>query len=272
MLILTHFRVTNGPRSAEGVGVITRLLAVGAVVFISVVYISAQAPPSRPAAAPRAVAAVPQPATTKPATVETKAAAADATAPRKVMDQYCVTCHNAKQKTANLLLDQLDLTHLGEHPEIGEKVVRKLRAGLMPPTGMPRPDRATLDSMVEWMETELDRNAETHLPAPGLHRMNRTEYTNAIRDLLALEVDATKFLPVDDSTRGFDNQAAALTISPPARSAALRLATSTRQLSGYGTSRPTRHRTTTSKDCRSARAAASSSIISSPQTATTRST
>jgi hypothetical protein len=134
--------------------------------------------------------------------------------PRKVMDQYCVTCHNAKAKTANLLLDELDLAHLGEHSAVGEKVVRKLRAGLMPPTGMPRPDPATMESMIRWMEGELDRTAETHLPAPGLHRMNRTEYTNAIRDLLALEVDATKFLPVDDSTRGFDNQAAALTISP----------------------------------------------------------
>ena len=134
--------------------------------------------------------------------------------PRKVMDQYCISCHNTKLKTANLLLDELDLAHLGEHAATGEKVVRKLRAGLMPPTGMPRPDPATLESMIQWMETELDRSAETHLPAPGLHRMNRTEYTNAIRDLLHLEVDATKFLPVDDSTRGFDNQAAALTISP----------------------------------------------------------
>jgi hypothetical protein len=84
----------------------------------------------------------------------------------------------------------------------------------MPPTGMPRPDPATMETFIRWMEDELDRNAVTHLPAPGLHRMNRAEYTNAIRDLLALEVDATKFLPVDDSTRGFDNQVAALTMSP----------------------------------------------------------
>jgi len=202
---------------ARGAGVIKRVLAGAFIAFVSVVFLSAQAQPARPAAAPSTVrpasAQAAAPAVAKPA-VETKTVAADSTAPRKVMDQYCVTCHNAKQKTANLLLDQLDLAHLGEHPEIGEKVVRKLRAGLMPPTGMPRPDRPTMDAMIEWMETELDRNAETHLPAPGLHRMNRTEYTNAIRDLLALEVDATKFLPVDDSTRGFDNQAAALTISP----------------------------------------------------------
>ena len=133
---------------------------------------------------------------------------------RKVMDQYCVTCHNEKAKAGELLLDRLDLANLDEHTEIAEKVVRKLRAGLMPPTGMPRPDAAAMESFIRWMEDELDRNAVTHLPAPGLHRMNRAEYTNAIRDLLALEVDATKFLPVDDSTRGFDNQVAALTMSP----------------------------------------------------------
>jgi hypothetical protein len=117
-------------------------------------------------------------------------------------------------KTANLLLDQLDLAHLGDHAEIGEKVVRKLRAGMMPPTGVRRPDPATLESLIRSLETELDRSAVTHLPAPGLHRLNRTEYSNAIRDLLALEVDATKFLPADDSTRGFDNIAGALTMSP----------------------------------------------------------
>ena len=133
---------------------------------------------------------------------------------RAVVNKYCVGCHNAKLKTANLLLDQLDLAHLGDHAEIGEKVVRKLRAGMMPPTGMPRPDPATRDALITWMENELDRGAVTYLPPPGLHRLNRTEYTNAIRDVLALEVDATKFLPPDDSTHGFDNIAGALTLSP----------------------------------------------------------
>jgi mono/diheme cytochrome c family protein/cytochrome c553 len=142
------------------------------------------------------------------------AAASDASRPRALVNQYCVPCHNTKLKTANLLLDELDLTRLGGAAEIGEKVVRKLRAGLMPPTGMRRPDPATLESLVGWMEHELDRHAVTHLPPPGLHRLNRTEYGNAIRDLLALDVDATKFLPPDDSTRGFDNIAGALTMSP----------------------------------------------------------
>jgi hypothetical protein len=140
--------------------------------------------------------------------------ASDPAAQRAVLDKYCVVCHNAKLKTADLMLDQLDLTHLDAHAETGEKVVRKLRAGLMPPTGMPRPDRAVLDAVVTGMETELDRGAGTYLPAPGIHRLNRTEYTNAVRDVLGLKVDATKFLPADDSTRGFDNIAGALTMSP----------------------------------------------------------
>jgi hypothetical protein len=135
-------------------------------------------------------------------------------ASRALLDQYCVTCHNARLKTANLSLDQLDLANLGDSVHVAETVVRKVRAGLMPPTNSRRPDAAALQSMVTWMEGELDRAAETHLPAPGLHRLNRTEYTNAIRDLVALEVDASKFLPADDSTRGFDNIAGALTMSP----------------------------------------------------------
>jgi mono/diheme cytochrome c family protein len=133
---------------------------------------------------------------------------------RAVVDQYCATCHNAELRQSDLLLDKLDLTHLGDHAEIGEKVLRKLRAGLMPPTGMPHPDAATREALASFIENEIDHSAVTHLPAPGLHRLNRTEYTNAIRDVLALQVDATKFLPPDDSTRGFDNIAGALTLSP----------------------------------------------------------
>jgi len=141
-------------------------------------------------------------------------AAADVAIQRAVVDTYCVTCHNERLKTAGLLLDQLDLAHLGQRADIGETVVRKLRAGLMPPTTAPRPDDATRESLIRWMEHELDRSATTYLPPPGLHRLNRTEYANAIRDLLALQVDATKFLPPDDSTRGFDNIAGTLTMSP----------------------------------------------------------
>jgi cytochrome c5 len=173
--------------------------------------------PARAAApAARAQAAPQPPAARVPAggAVPAATAAPDAAPQRALVDKYCVTCHNARLKTASLLLDELDLTKLGEHVDIAEKVVRKMRAGLMPPTGMPRPDAATFESLITWMEGELDRNAHPHLPPPGLHRLNRTEYANAIRDLLALDVDATKFLPPDDSTRGFDNIAGALTMSP----------------------------------------------------------
>jgi hypothetical protein len=117
-------------------------------------------------------------------------------------------------KTAGLLLDQLDPAHIHDHAETWEKVVRKLRAGMMPPAGMRRPDPPVLESMITFAENELDRGAAVNLIPPGLHRLNRTEYTNAIRDLLGLDVDATKFLPADDSTHGFDNIAGALTLSP----------------------------------------------------------
>jgi cytochrome c5 len=184
----------------------TKFIAAGWVAVLSAAMVSGQtAQPVRQTkpAAPVAAAAA------KPA-----ASPADAGAQRALVDQYCVTCHNAKLKTANLILDQLDLAHLGDHAEVGEKLVRKLRAGMMPPTNMKRPDAATMDAFIKWMETELDHSAVTHLPAPGLHRLNRAEYANAIRDVLGLEVDATKFLPSDDSTHGFDNQAGALTMSP----------------------------------------------------------
>ncbi len=191
-----------------------KLLVAGCVAAMTVVLVSGQTgqtgqrpkPGFNPAAKPQA--------TPQAAAVKAKAPAPDAAAQRALVDQYCVTCHNARLKTANLLLDQLDLAHLGDHAEVGEKVIRKLRAGMMPPTGMRRPDPATLQSLIRWMENELDRSAVTHLPPPGLHRLNRTEYANAVRDLLGLEVDATKFLPSDDSTHGFDNMAGTLTMSP----------------------------------------------------------
>jgi hypothetical protein len=132
---------------------------------------------------------------------------------RALIDQYCVGCHNQKLKTAGLMLDALDITHVGEHAAVWEKVVRKLRAGMMPPSGSRRPDPATYASLIAWLENELDRSAQVYLPPPGLHRLNRTEYANAIRDLLDLEIDSAKFLPSDDSTRGFDNIAGALGIS-----------------------------------------------------------
>jgi len=112
------------------------------------------------------------------------------------------------------MLDKLDPSHTSENPDVWEKVVRKLRAGMMPPSGLPRPNRMTYEALIELLENGLDSNATNHLPPPGLHRLNRTEYANVIRDLLALEIDPAKFLPSDDSTRGFDNIAGALALSP----------------------------------------------------------
>src|SRR5262249_45383422 len=111
--------------------------------------------------------------------------------------------------------DQLDVAHVGEHAEVWEKVVRKLRAGMMPPSGARRPDKPAADTFAGWLETELDRSAAArpNYGSPGLHRLNRNEYANAIRDLLALEVDVTELLPPDDSSFGFDNMANSLTVS-----------------------------------------------------------
>jgi Protein of unknown function (DUF1592)/Protein of unknown function (DUF1588)/Protein of unknown function (DUF1587)/Protein of unknown function (DUF1585)/Protein of unknown function (DUF1595) len=139
-----------------------------------------------------------------------------ATAERALLDQYCVTCHNDKIRTANFSLQKLDLTTVGDHPELWETVVRKLRAGVMPPPGVRRPPLAEYEGLRDWLEGEIDRKAAAHAN-PGsivLHRLNRTEYANVIRDLLDLEIDPTTLLPPDDSARGFDNIAGSLTISP----------------------------------------------------------
>src|SRR5215471_12902517 len=136
---------------------------------------------------------------------------------RAVLDKYCVTCHNDRTKRANLTLEKLDLATAADHPELWEKVIRKLRAGVMPPPGMSRPSLADYEGMRDWFENEIDVKAAKQGPNPGsvvLHRLNRTEYANVIHDLLDIEIDPAKFLPPDDSARGFDNVAGSLTISP----------------------------------------------------------
>jgi hypothetical protein len=149
------------------------------------------------------------------------AAAASAAVPpqRALLDRYCVSCHSQRAKAAGqeparkLTLDDLDVTRIGDHAETWERVVRKLRAGMMPPAGARRPDKETYDGFITWLENELDRSAVPFAPPPGLHRLNRTEYANAIHDILDLEIDAAALLPSDDSTHGFDNMAGALGIS-----------------------------------------------------------
>jgi len=135
---------------------------------------------------------------------------------RAVVQRYCVTCHSTRVKAGGLILDQLDVDRPAQHTETFEKVVRKLRTGMMPPSGAPRPDRATLDRLASTVETALDRAAALapNPGAPALHRLNRAEYANAVRDLLDLPIDATTMLPGDDSSDGFDNIANVLSVSP----------------------------------------------------------
>ena len=136
---------------------------------------------------------------------------------KPALDRYCITCHNAKVKTAGLSLEQVDPSRVGGDVEMWEKVARKLRTREMPPSGLPRPDRATYEQLVSTLETALDDAAAAD-PHPGrvvIHRLNRTEYTNAIRDLLSLDVDGRALLPADEpDQQGFDNVAGVLSVSP----------------------------------------------------------
>jgi hypothetical protein len=137
---------------------------------------------------------------------------------RALLDRYCVTCHNERLRTGNLVLagDAVDPDHVAGAAAVWEKVVQKLRSGAMPPAGRPRPDATAAAAFVSSVEASLDR-AAAESPNPGrptIHRLNRAEYANAIRDLLALEVDAASLLPPDDAGFGFDNNADVLTISP----------------------------------------------------------
>ena len=133
---------------------------------------------------------------------------------RAMLQQYCITCHNQRARVGGLALDTLDMAHVGARADVWEQVVRKLRTGAMPPAGRPRPDTAVSNDAATWLETQLDRAALEH-PDPGrptLHRLNRSEYRNAVRDLLAIDIDAS-LLPADNAAYGFDNNADALMLS-----------------------------------------------------------
>ena len=191
---------------------------------------------------------------------------------RTLLDKYCATCHSERLKTGGVVLEKIDTTKAGDHAELWEKVAEKIRGGMMPPPGMPRPDKAALDGLATWAENELDRAylAHSNPGRVGLHRLNRAEYGNAVRDLLDLEVDPAELLPADDSSAGFDNIADALTVSPVLLerylSAAWKISSSRlaiptllprRKPSAFA---PTLRRTSMLKGCPSARAAASWSI------------
>ena len=132
-----------------------------------------------------------------------------------LVKQYCVSCHNARAATGGLSLEGLDPAAAARHSDVWEKVAMKLRGGMMPPVGMPRPDEATLQGFATSLEQRIDAQA-LRSPDPGhkpVHRLNRTEYGNAVRDLLDLEVNVMDLLPADDESHGFDNIAGVLRVS-----------------------------------------------------------
>jgi hypothetical protein len=140
----------------------------------------------------------------------------DAEMAHQLFGEYCVDCHNGIDRAGELALDTIDLAMPAIAAEELEAVIRKLRTGMMPPAGEARPERAALESVASYLEVHLDE-AAVRAPNPGapvLHRLNRTEYGNAIRDLLALDVDVESLLPGDDAADGFDNIAGVLTVSP----------------------------------------------------------
>ena len=144
-------------------------------------------------------------------------AAAGPTSGRVLVDTYCVNCHSDRLRTGGLTLQTLDVADVAAGAETWERVIRKLRTGSMPPAGAPRPDAAAVGAFASWLEAEIDHDAALR-PHPGrtetLHRVNRMEYHNAVRDLLVLDVDATALVPADDQSYGFDNIAGVLKMSP----------------------------------------------------------
>lgn len=135
-------------------------------------------------------------------------------ADRRLLDEYCLSCHNDEDYSGSLDLALFLEDDVLAHADTWEKVIRKLRAGMMPPPGQPRPDQATYNALTSGLETTIDSNSKMNAGSVMMHRLNRAEYANAIRDLLALEIDTAALLPADTSARGFDNIAGSLTISP----------------------------------------------------------
>jgi hypothetical protein len=176
----------------------TRFLAVAAALIIASAFVQAGSSQQSSSPTPASTASAP-------------------TSSRAMLDRYCVSCHNEKLQTAGLALDTINVDHVDDGNRAAlEKVIRKLRAGVMPPAGRPRPEKAVQDAFIARTEAVLD-DAATRAPNPGrpaVHRLNRAEYANAIRDLLAVEIDTAQLLPVDDSSYGFDNIADVLSVSP----------------------------------------------------------
>ncbi len=157
---------------------------------------------------------------TEPVELAQTAAAEDISAQQALIDGYCLGCHNQRaaetgvDSSLKISLDVLDLNNVSADPEAWERVIRRLNAGMMPPANMRRPDDPNaLNGLAAWIENQIDRDAPIYLAPPGLHRLNRTEYANAVRDMLGLEIDPSVYLPSDDSSFGFDNMAGTLGLS-----------------------------------------------------------
>jgi mono/diheme cytochrome c family protein len=175
-----------------------------ATVVIALAGVAFVASLTRVSTAPQAPAVTPPPQ------------AADGQAQLATIKQYCVTCHNDRTKTGGVSFEGLTAESVGQHGDVFEKAVRKLRGRVMPPPGSRQPEGAAVDALVAWLERSLDR-AETKAHVTDrvvLHRLNRKEYSNAVRDLLAVDYDASEVLPADDVAEGFDNIADALQVSP----------------------------------------------------------
>ncbi len=176
---------------------------------------SAFAPAQTPAPATRTASTTPAPAAPVTRSAVPTPSPTGSHLDAGLLKQYCITCHNQRTKTGNLTLDTVDTANIVAGADVWEKVVRKVRAGMMPPTGAPRPPQAALDAMVAHLESTLDRAAAASpaLRAATLHRLNRYEYANAIRDLLGVTIDVTSLLPPDEEAYGFDNNASVLNVS-----------------------------------------------------------
>ena len=166
---------------------------------------------------PRAAATAPA-SSSSAAPAAPASPAADASSVRAALDKYCVSCHSQRRQTAGLALDAADVATVGDAAALWEKVIVKLRAETMPPANLPRPDAATYRTLAAWLEGQIDAAALTR-PNPGrpetFHRLNRAEYQNAVRDLLAVDVDVSTLLPADNTfEHGFDNNADSLSVSP----------------------------------------------------------
>ena len=188
-------------------GGMNRLLVAGAAIWLSSLALSAQSPQARPTA----------PAQRPAPAAQSASARADAAEPaNETLKQYCVGCHSDRGKAGGLSLADFDVARAHEHPDTAEKIIRKLRGSMMPPSGARRPDEATLQDLRRALETRMDRWAAAN-PNPGwrpFQRLTRAEYTQAVRDLLDLDVDVTAFLPPDTMSHGFDNIADAQSFSP----------------------------------------------------------